>query len=418
MQVFLRPIGDWRHQSPANHIVHEQERPTVFSELKKAQLDKNNAEKKMRQALGNITNANAADEDQNASSRASDKGKSSRAKRPKKQSSNDEASGDESGAASGESEDESAQRNYERTKKVESLGRRFVLCKGLWLVDDVLENKLDPKYDEKKRFDGEEAQGQLRDILDILPERCMVSACAVGLPYTTAHQQIFSPLPARLKFKKEIGWKDFEDGEGGEYVSLDVPILHKVDILSSSTWPLSVEAMPLSRCLRAIVPARVYLFPRLTIWSASIELITPSRARSLGEVGTWTAIWGKSADVCLQSRGDHTNIDYQALFDEYLDILMTGLRKKSPSILHVFSEWDRIVFPNADAGHTDPTKKKRRGKTDGYHRAMEAMEEEAEPSENGGDREGGGDSSPVDDNNPSGGEQGGNDMAGGDGSEG
>ncbi|KAJ7272825.1 hypothetical protein C8J57DRAFT_1225169 [Mycena rebaudengoi] len=71
----------------------------------------------------------------------------------------------------------------------------------------------------------------------------------------------------------------------------------------------------------------------------------------------------------------------------------------------------------AYASHTDPTKK-RRGKTDGYHRAMEAMEEEAEPSENGGDREGGGDSSPVDENNSSGGEQGGNDMAGGDGSEG
>lgn len=122
--------------------------------------------------------------------------------------------------------------------------------------------------------------------------------------------------------------------------------------------------------------------------------------------------------MCLQSRGDHTNIDYQALFDEYLDILRTGLRKKSLSILHVFSEWDRVVFPNADASHTDPTKKKRRGKTDGYHRAMEAMEEEAEPSENGGDREGGGDSSPVDENNSSGGEQGGNDMAGGDGSEG
>ncbi|KAJ7262440.1 hypothetical protein C8J57DRAFT_1719362 [Mycena rebaudengoi] len=382
-----------------------------------AQLDKNNAEKKMRQALGNITNANAEDEDQNASSRASDKGKSSRAKRPKKrlrivspspESSNDEASGDESGAASGESEDESAQRNYERTKKVESLGRRFVLCKGLWLVDDVLENKLDPKYDEKKRFDGEEAQGQLRDILDILPERCMVSACVSERSgtaiYNCSPADLLTPT-ARLKFKKEIGWKDFEDGEGGEYVSLDVPILHK----GGST------EYDIHTCFLNPVLMRLYV---ATI-RGSNAVVAMLAGDSSGATGRdRLAIWGKSADVCLQSRGDHTNIDYQALFDEYLDILMTGLRKKSPSILHVFSEWDRIVFPNADAGHTDPTKKKRRGKTDGYHRAMEAMEEEAEPSENGGDREGGGDSSPVDDNNPSGGEQGGNDMAGGDGSEG
>jgi hypothetical protein len=104
------------------------------------------------------------------------------------------------------------------------------------------------------------------------------------------------------------------------------------------------------------------------------------------------AIWGKSADVCLQTRGDRTHIDYEQRFDEYLEILTTGLRKKSPSILRVFSEWDRVVFPNAEASHVDPGKNCRGKKSDGFNRAMEALEEEAGqengPGDGDGEREG------------------------------
>ncbi|KAJ6529073.1 hypothetical protein DFH09DRAFT_1327491 [Mycena vulgaris] len=107
------------------------------------------------------------------------------------------------------------------------------------------------------------------------------------------------------------------------------------------------------------------------------------------------AIWGKSADVCLQPRGDHMNIDYQSLFDEYLEILTTGVRKKSPSILRVLSEWDRIVFPNAEASYVDP-QRKRRGKSDGYHRAMEAMMKE-QPAEDESHHSGA--EGPIGDNN-------------------
>lgn len=31
----------------------------------------------------------------------------------------------------------------------------------------------------------------------------------------------------RRHFRREIGWYDYEDGEGGDYASLDVPLLHK-----------------------------------------------------------------------------------------------------------------------------------------------------------------------------------------------
>jgi hypothetical protein len=56
--------------------------------------------------------------------------------------------------------------------------------------------------------------------------------------------------------------------------------------------------------------------------------------------------------------------------------LIIGLRKKTPSILNVFSQWDQIVFPNAKASCVDPDRKT--GKSDGYKRAMAAIRAEGD----------------------------------------
>jgi hypothetical protein len=47
--------------------------------------------------------------------------------------------------------------------------------------------------------------------------------------------------------------------------------------------------------------------------------------------------------------GTNTGINYGKDFEAYLEILTTGLRKKKKSILDVFREWDRAVFPNSDS---------------------------------------------------------------------
>ena len=47
--------------------------------------------------------------------------------------------------------------------------------------------------------------------------------------------------------------------------------------------------------------------------------------------------------------GTNTGINYGKDFEEYLEILMTGLRKKKKSILNVFRQWDRVIFPNSDS---------------------------------------------------------------------
>lgn len=47
--------------------------------------------------------------------------------------------------------------------------------------------------------------------------------------------------------------------------------------------------------------------------------------------------------------GTNTGINYGKDFEEYLEILMKGLQKKKKSVLNVFREWDRVIFPNSDS---------------------------------------------------------------------
>ncbi|KAJ7306666.1 hypothetical protein DFH08DRAFT_516170 [Mycena albidolilacea] len=218
----------------------------------------------------------------------------------------------------------------------------------------------------------------------------------------------------RRKFRQEIGWYEHEDGEGGEYSSLDVPILHEdgseeYDIHTCFLNPVLMRLYV--ALIRGPAAAAKMLDPEADVHvpkTDNMELIHGIDHTEAGAIAgsCVLAIWGKSPDVHLNPRGDHTNIDYKARFDEYLDILTTGLRKKSPSILHVFAEWDRIVFPDAEAGCVDPPNKQRRGKSDGYRRAMEAMAAEVqgqgehhsdgeEEATNGSGTEGVGDGDPA-----------------------
>jgi hypothetical protein len=59
--------------------------------------------------------------------------------------------------------------------------------------------------------------------------------------------------------------------------------------------------------------------------------------------------WALSSDEHLQSRGNNTGIDYGKDFEEYLELLITGLQQKKKSILNVFRVWDRVIFPNSDS---------------------------------------------------------------------
>lgn len=47
--------------------------------------------------------------------------------------------------------------------------------------------------------------------------------------------------------------------------------------------------------------------------------------------------------------GTNTGINYGKDFEAYLETLMMGLRMKKKTIMEVFRQWDRVVFPNSES---------------------------------------------------------------------
>ena len=50
--------------------------------------------------------------------------------------------------------------------------------------------------------------------------------------------------------------------------------------------------------------------------------------------------------MLFQSVGSSTGINYLADYEEYVNLLQTGLRRKKKATLNIFKEWDHQVFPN------------------------------------------------------------------------
>ncbi|KAJ7145982.1 hypothetical protein C8R44DRAFT_595045, partial [Mycena epipterygia] len=163
---------------------------------------------------------------------------------------------------------------------------------------------------------------------------------------------------SRHQFREEIGWFEVEDDGNkesagvahGEYASYDIPILHKN---GSKTYDIHT-------CFLGPAPMRLFV-ALIRGPNAAVAMLKGEAEESSAipktdnmerihqidhsEPGTIAAasvltIWGKSSDICLHAHGDHTNINYTRRFEEYLELLTTGLRKKSPRILHIFAEWD------------------------------------------------------------------------------
>ncbi|KAJ7264828.1 hypothetical protein C8J57DRAFT_1718617 [Mycena rebaudengoi] len=243
--------------------------------VRQTQLQKNQAEKKMRAVLGDVSNT--ADDDGASHSKSSRKSGKQPRKRQRLQAKSPAPSEDDTSPPRGsnesqthdsdkspshvhdsdrdseESDDAASEQKCDEEKEVALLGQRFVIEKGLWMKakGNMIDAKLDKKYDEKKRFDGAQVQGQLRDMLSILPdrykrkifkERSLMRAFLRGMGtqrsntstrirhhagaaiFDCAPQDLLTP-ESRLAFE-EIGWHG-DAGRGGGYAPLDVPLLHE-----------------------------------------------------------------------------------------------------------------------------------------------------------------------------------------------
>ncbi|KAK7041250.1 hypothetical protein R3P38DRAFT_3453557 [Favolaschia claudopus] len=393
--------------------------------LRDSQLKKNQAEKKMRQALGDITNTS---DEENKHRKSKSKGNDAKRRKKRRRvgvrvldddsdAEKEGESGSEDGTGSGseESHTDSDDDARDVVADVASLGRR------------ALKKEIDETYDAKKRFDSKQGivQGQLRDLFDILPNhldgktrqkgwfrRAFLDGMSSQLSNTStrvrrgAGDSIFKCSSAdllspasRRQFREKIGWHELGDGESGEgdarargeYASLDVPILHQggskeYDIHTCFLNPVLMRLFAAIVCGPNAAAAMREAEDNGTDIASIAVPVTDNMERihqiSCTEPGAIAAasvlaIWGKSTDIKLQARGDHTNIDYEGRFNEYLEILTTGLHKKSPSILHVFAEWDRQL---RGAGRNHGRKK-----SDGFSRAMEALAAEEESLEGEGE---------------------------------
>ncbi|KAJ7076257.1 hypothetical protein B0H15DRAFT_805705 [Mycena belliarum] len=325
---------------------------------------------------------------------------------------------DESGIESSSQDDDSAATERDDAgSKIKRAGRLYVLQRGLWVKGNahIFEEALDPKYNEKKsKFCPKAIKESFRGEEDLdCPSGVTSQRSNTGTRLRKiAGAAIFDCSPTDLlvsdvrleKFREQIGWY-VEEGASGAYSSLDVPILHK-----DWSGEYDIKTCFLNRCLMRLYVALIRgptaaaamaqadkqdMNSTIAVHVANsdnmeqIFRIDHTEPGAIAGVAV-LAIWALSADNFLRDHGDRTNIDYETLFNDYLEILIVGLRDGNRSILNVFNEWDRAIFPMSESGHgKNPGGRKR----DGNKKAMEALraEKQAAAVADGIDHDGDGD---------------------------
>ena len=79
-----------------------------------------------------------------------------------------------------------------------------------------------------------------------------------------------------------------------------------------------------------------------------------------------------SCDESLQEVGSNTGINHFKDYEEYLNILESGLRRKKRDIMNVIKEWDERIFLNSDSSLADT--KTKPADDAGLKRAMDLLD--------------------------------------------
>ncbi|KAJ7486612.1 hypothetical protein FB451DRAFT_1227644 [Mycena latifolia] len=266
--------------------------------------------------------------------------------------------------------------------RIRDAGRSFAIQNALFLIDeDVMNMEEDEDFDFDHEFDSaqNELQGQLRDILAVLPgdvkpkitQRWVQDSFLDGLHAqrtSIRHRlrtealhvlvddvKVFATSASRFAtFSKRIGYKPATDKSQAFYDRFEVPILYdqwdgKIDLNHLFRGKLLLEVyvslirgprgadglfegkskLPQAKCLERI---------------HKITGITPGGIVTAGIL----AIWLLSADTQLVQVGDETTIDYGLRHRLYIRRIREGLRDKKAWALGLIEYWNRILFPNAD----------------------------------------------------------------------
>ncbi|KAJ6550959.1 hypothetical protein DFH09DRAFT_1319532 [Mycena vulgaris] len=275
--------------------------------------------------------------------------------------------------------------NPEATEaRVREAGRYFAIQNALFLIDDeVLNTKQDPDFDLDHEYDSSktERQGQLHDILEVLPDEVEpkisqtwvqdsfldglsvqrtsiryrlrteaihhlvddVKACATSAsrferfsalighkPATGKSQAFYDRWAVLVLYDKWDGHVDLNGLFRGE-----LPVKIYVSIIRGPHGAEGIfeglSKLPQAKCLQRIHKSKI---KRVSAGGIAISCIL--------------AIWLLSANTMLVQVGDETTIDYGHRLRIYLHRIREGLRDKKAWAIGLFEYWDRILFPNAD----------------------------------------------------------------------
>ncbi|KAJ7718511.1 hypothetical protein B0H14DRAFT_634788 [Mycena olivaceomarginata] len=255
----------------------------------------------------------------------------------------------------------------------------------MWISDlaHTVNTDVNDQYNPLERFEnrGSKIQGELADLLDILPAKfhgdvmcsdwliklfnsemgtqrsnsaCRVRPqCGTEIFDCTA-ADLATPESRRDKFRTSIGY--VEDADGSHYEVFNVEILHK-----NYNGSLDVDTV-----FRG--PKLHLVFACVTRGPAAGKAMkitgTPTQATGKCVAQLWglrhstpgsiaacaiLARWAVSADIELTPRGAETGINWQADLEKYIKYLQNGLDKRKASVLRIFREWDDIFFPDTDS---------------------------------------------------------------------
>ncbi|KAF8952602.1 hypothetical protein BDZ97DRAFT_1877561 [Flammula alnicola] len=279
------------------------------------------------------------------------------------------------------SDEETVGRNAEQF--VIRAGHKFCITCGPWLHSgtSLFQIDLDDTYSPAERFENEErkSQAQLREVWDLLQAKFesqdlkqawVAKAFLIGLNAQRSNtatrvrrhcasifgideSDLMRSETRKEKFRNRIGW--VVDARGnGSYSSVDVEILHKSysgEYNPSSAFLSPVLTGLFIAIIRGPTAGKEFMMgitsnPR-TETMASIHGLRNITPGAIATVAIF-ARWALSADEFLQPIGSTTGINYFSDYEEYINILQTGLHRKKKTIINIIKEWDHQVFPNTD----------------------------------------------------------------------
>ncbi|KAJ7731033.1 hypothetical protein B0H16DRAFT_1773273 [Mycena metata] len=280
-------------------------------------------------------------------------------------------------------------------ERVRDVGRLYAIQYPLFLSTDAVAlfaTPLDPAFKEATEFATKKSriQGQLRDIIDILPNdakdftirkhewvaRCFEdglsgqrSNCntrirqdsATYIAANTTFKDLSQNPPANISvniedlnssssrfnaFAERIGYQE-ATSNGDAFYS-----------------PLKAAEVLFKDYDGTMNPSKIFRGPALLSGLFQGESKLPSarvieRQRHIvrsvpGAIvnSAVLAIWFYSADTQLLSEGDETKINYKQLAEAFMRQICEGMRDNADWVKGLFRYWDDIIFPHADNSHS------------------------------------------------------------------